>query len=129
MRFMMLVKHVENSGTPPKEFMDAMAKLSEEAAKAGTMLGSGGLAPTAQSTRVRVSKGRLTVTDGPFTEAKEVVGGFAILEAPSKEAVIEYAKEFLEFTGQGECELRQLYDASSMDSCFGAEAEAVSLRK
>ena len=71
MRFMMLVKHAEKSGPPPKEFTDAMAILSEEAVKAGTIRGSGGLAPTAQSTRVRLSSGQIKVTDGPFTEAKE----------------------------------------------------------
>src|SRR6266571_6795594 len=60
MRFMMLVKHAENSGAPPKELMDAIAKLSEEAVKAGTMVASGGLAPTAASTRVRVSRGQIT---------------------------------------------------------------------
>ncbi len=84
MRFMMIVKHPETSGPPPKELMDAIEIIREEAVKAGTMLGSGGLAPTAQSTRVRVSKGQLTVTDGPFTEAKEVVGGYALFELKSK---------------------------------------------
>src|SRR2546427_12196385 len=77
MKFMMLVKHGENSGPPPKELMDAIAILSEEAVKKGTMLGSGGLAPTAQSTRVRLSGGRVSVIDGPFTEAKEGIGGGA----------------------------------------------------
>ena len=83
MRFMILVKHAENSGPPPKELMDAIAILSEEAVQNRTMLGNGGLAPTAQSTRVRVSKGQLTVTDGPFTEAKEVIGGYAQFELKS----------------------------------------------
>ena len=75
MRFMMMVKSAENSGPPPKELMEAIGKLSEDAVKAGTMLGGGGLAPTAQSTRVRLSGGKITVVDGPFTEAKEVIGG------------------------------------------------------
>src|SRR2546427_5649847 len=76
MRFMMLVKHAEkNSGPPPKELMDALAKLSEEAVKAGTIVASGGLAPTAMSTRVRLSRGKISTIDGPFTEAKEIVGG------------------------------------------------------
>src|SRR5882724_10319606 len=96
MRFMMMVKHAENSGPPPKQLMDAIAILSEEAIKAGSMLGSGGLAPTAQSIRVRVSKGQLTVTDGPFTETKEVVGGYAQFELKSKEEAIESAVRFME---------------------------------
>jgi hypothetical protein len=79
MRFMMMVKHSENQGPPPKGFMDVMAKLGEDAVKAGTMVLSGGLASTAASTRVRLSEGQISAIDGPFTEAKEVVGGFAIL--------------------------------------------------
>lgn len=115
MRFMMLVKHTENSGPPPKELMDAIAILREEAIKNGTMLGNGGLAPTAQSTRVRLSKGRLTVTDGPFTEAKEVVGGYAQFEMKSKEEAIQGAVRFMELhkkywpEWEGETEIRQIF--------------------
>ena len=111
MRFMMLVKHAENQGPPPKGFMEVMAKLGEEAVKAGTMVVSGGLAPTAASTRVRLSKGQITPIDGPFTEAKEVIGGFAILQANSKAEAIEMTKRFLEVAGEGECELRQVFEA------------------
>jgi hypothetical protein len=115
MRFMMLVKHTENSGPPPKELMDAIAILRDEAVKNGTMLGNGGLAPTAQSTRVRLSKGRLTVTDGPFTEAKEVVGGYAQFEMKSKEEAIQGAVRFMELhkkywpEWEGETEIRQIF--------------------
>jgi hypothetical protein len=115
MRFMMLVKHAENSGPPPKELMDAIAMLSEEAVKNGTMLGNGGLAPTAQSTRVRVSKGRLTITDGPFAEAKEVIGGYAQFELKSKEEAIQGAVRFMELhkkywpEWEGETEIRQIF--------------------
>ena len=94
MRFMMIVKHAENQGPPPKSLMDAIAKLSEEADRDGTMLGSGGLAPTAQGARVRLSGGKVTVTDGPFTEAKEVIGGYAQFELKSREAAIESAVLF-----------------------------------
>src|SRR4051794_41851066 len=80
MRFMMIVKHAEKQGPPPKALMDAIAKLAEEETKAGTMLGSGGLGPTAQGARVRLSGGKVTVTDGPFTETNEVIGGFAEIE-------------------------------------------------
>ncbi len=115
MRFMMIVKHPENQGPPPKSLMDAIAKLSEEADRAGTMLGSGGLAPTAQGARVRLSGGKVTVTDGPFTEAKEVVGGYAVLEAKSREEALEAARQFMRLHQQhwpgweGECEIRQLW--------------------
>lgn len=115
MRFMMLVKHPENQGPPPKALMDAIGKLGEEAAKSGKMLGSGGLAPTAQSVRVRVSGGQVRVIDGPFTEAKEVIGGYAQFELKSKEEAIESAVQFMELhrkhwpEWEGETEVRQLF--------------------
>jgi hypothetical protein len=76
--------------------MDAIAKAAEDAAKAGTMLGSGGLGPTALGAPRPVSGGQLTVTDGPFTEAKEVVGGFAQFELKSKEEAVKSAIDFME---------------------------------
>src|SRR5712692_3113442 len=116
MRFMMMVKHVEQQGPPPQELMDAIARLTEEDTKAGrTLLGSGGLAPTAQSTRVRVSGGQLKVIDGPFTEAKEIVGGYATFELKSKEEAIEGAVRFMELHRtywpgwEGETEIRQIF--------------------
>jgi hypothetical protein len=114
MQFMMIVKHAEKQGPPPKELIDAITKMSEEAAKAGTMRGSGGLAPTAQGARIRLSKGKLTVIDGPFTEAKEVVGGYAQFELKSKEEAIEGALAFMELHKkywpgwEGETEIRQM---------------------
>jgi hypothetical protein len=96
MRFMMIVKHVENQGPPPKPLMDALAKLAEESTNTGTMLGSGGLGPTAQGARVRLRGGQVTVTDGPFTEAKEVVGGYAQFELKSKQEAVESAVHFME---------------------------------
>ena len=115
MRFMMLVKSAENSGPPPKQLMDAIARLAEDAAKAGRMLGSGGLAPTAQSSRVRLSGGQLTVIDGPFTESKEVIGGYAQFEFKSKREAIDSALQFMDLHRQywpgweGETEIRQIY--------------------
>jgi len=114
MRFMMMVKHGEPSGPPPKEFMDAMAKIGEDAAKSGTMVISGGLAPLATSTRVRLSGGEIAVIDGPFTESKEFVGGFAIFDLKSKEEAVEATVGFMELHKkywpgwQGETEIRQL---------------------
>ncbi len=115
MKFMMIVKHAEKQGPPPKQLMDAIAKLAEEEAKAGTMLGSGGLGPTALGARVRLSGGQVTVTDGPFTETKEVVGGYAQFELKSKEEAIESAVRFMELhkkhwpVWEGETEVRQMF--------------------
>ena len=115
MRFMMIVKSAEKWGFPPKELMEAIAKLSEEASQAGTMVGSGGLRPTALGACVRLSGGQLTVIDGPFTEAKEVVGGYAQFELKSKKEAVEGALRFMELHKkhwpgwEGETEIRQMF--------------------
>ena len=88
-----------------------MGKLIEEGMRKGWLLGTEGCLPSALGARVRLSEGKYTVTDGPFTESKELVGGFAILQANSKQEAVELAREFLRVVGQGECELRQLYEA------------------
>jgi hypothetical protein len=115
MRFMMLVKSAENFGPPPKALMDAIGELAQEAVKTGTMVESGGLSPTAMSTRVRVSAGNVTAIDGPFTESKEVVGGFAVFELKSKQEALEGALRFMELHKkhwpgwEGETEIRQIF--------------------
>jgi hypothetical protein len=90
-----------------------MGKLIDEGMKSGWLLGTEGCLPSALGARVRFSDGKHTVTDGPFTEAKEVVGGFAILQAKSKEEAIQLVKNFLQVVGGGECELRQIYEANT----------------
>ena len=115
MRFMMMVKAVENSGMPPKALMDAMEKLTQDAVKNGSMVMGGGLAPTAQSNRIRLSSGKISVIDGPLTESKEVIGGFAIMDLKSKEEALEVAKHFIDLHRQhwpgweGESEVRQMF--------------------
>jgi hypothetical protein len=101
-----------------------MGKLGEEGMKAGWLVATESCLPTALGARVRRSSGKMTVTDGPFTEAKEVVGGFAILKANSKEEAIELARQFLRVAGDGECELRQIYDPGDA-SCYEPKAVAV----
>jgi hypothetical protein len=105
-----------------------MGKLVEEGFKAGWLLATEGCLPTALGARVRRSNGKLAVTDGPFTEAKEVVGGFAILKANSKQEAIELTRKFLAVAGDGECELRQLYEMNGEQadqaSCYQPEPVA-----
>ena len=113
MKFLSIYKSVERNGPPSQEEMAKMGKLVEEGMKGGWLLATEGCLPTALGARVRNSNGKLTVTDGPFTEAKEVVGGFAILRASSKEEAIKLAKDFLKVVGDGECELRQIYEAGT----------------
>ena len=117
MQFMMLVKHVEKGDKlvpPPPLLMEQLTKLGQEAAKSGAMGANGALAPTARSSRVRVSGGKVSVIDGPFAEGKEVVGGFAFLEYRSREEAVESARQYMELYRQfwpgweGETEVRQL---------------------
>jgi len=112
---MMILKSAEKWGFPPKELMEAIGKLSEEAVKGGSMVGSGGLRPTSQGACVRLKGGQVTVIDGPFTEAKEVVGGYAQFDLKSKEEAIKSATRFMELHKQhwpgweGETEIREMY--------------------
>ena len=108
MRFLSIYKTAERSGPPSVEHVTAMQRLIEEMTKAGTLIATEGCMPTALGARVRQAGGQQTVTDGPFTEAKEVVGGFALLEAESKAHAIELTKRFLDVAGDGECEIRQI---------------------
>jgi hypothetical protein len=91
MRFMNFVACPESCGAPPQSFIDAMEKAAGEARGAGTLLDTGGLASLAQSTRVRLADGKIVVTDGPFAEGKEVVGGYGVVEAKSREEAVEGA--------------------------------------
>jgi hypothetical protein len=88
-----------------------MAALVEEGMKAGYLLAVEGCLPSASGAQVRQANGTTTVKDGPFTEAKEIVGGLAIIKADSKAEAIEHVRRFLSVAGDGECELRELYEA------------------
>jgi hypothetical protein len=116
MRFMTLVKATENVGQPPAELFAAIMQLGQEAADKGVSVDTGGLLPTAMGTRIRVSGGKLTVTDGPFAEAKEVVGGYAFYEVASKEEAVAWANRFMKLHQdlwpgwEGETEIRQVMD-------------------
>ena len=123
MKFMMIVKSAERSGFPPKELMDAIDHLSQDSAKAGTMIGGGGLGPTALGARVRLSDGKVTVIDGPFTEAKEIIGGYAQFELNSKQQAIDSAVTFMELHKkhwpgwEGETEIRQMFGPEDFAKC------------
>ena len=124
MRFMMLVKHPENfSGPPPRALMDAINKLTAE--NAGAMVAGGGLAPVADTTRVRITRGDLRTIDGPYSEAKEVIGGFAIFDFKSKQAAIESAQHFMDLHRihwpgwEGETEIRQILGPEEIPGCSG----------
>ena len=120
MRYMMIVKHSEKQGRPPKELMDAVMQMAAEETKAGRMIGNGGLGPAAQGAAVRIAAGKIKITDGPFTEAKEVIGGYAQFELKSKEEAIDAAVRFMELHKkhwpgwEGETEVRPMFDPQDM---------------
>ena len=94
---------------PSPELMAEMGKFVEEATKAGVLLATGGVGPVQEATRVAYHNGEFTVTDGPFTEAKELIGGWALLECRDKDEAIEWTKRFLAIAGWGESTIRQVY--------------------
>jgi hypothetical protein len=118
MKFLMLIKHSESYRAEPipQALMDAMGDFVGEGFKSGVVKDTAGLKPTADGFRVRSSKNQLKVTDGPFTESKEVVGGYALVEVASREEALEFARQFMELhrvhwpTFEGECEVRPLED-------------------
>jgi len=123
MKFLSIYKNVERNTPPSAAEMETMGKLVEEGFKKGWLLATEGCLPTALGAKVRREGNNITVTDGPFTEAKEVVGGFAILKANSKAEAIQLAKDFLAVVGQGECEIRQIYEQSADAPCITHVAE------
>jgi hypothetical protein len=112
MRFLSIYSHRETEQPPTAQEMADMGRLIEKFMKTGALVATEGCLPTALGARVRKDGSTLKITDGPFTESKEVVGGFAILEAKSKADAIELVKEFLAVAGDGECEIRQIYEGS-----------------
>lgn len=108
-----------SAGDPPsKEHMAEMGKLIEESMKSGILVSTGGLLPISKGGAcVRRSGGEITVMDGPYTETKELIGGFAVLEAKSREEAIEMARRFLKIAGDGESELRQMMEPGEMPEC------------
>lgn len=124
MKFLSMYKTVERNTPPTQEEIATMGKLIEEGIKKGWLLATEGCMPTALGARIRKTGDKLTVTDGPFTEAKEVVGGFAILQANSKQEAIELVRRFLKVVGEGECELRQICEPPSMEQNKASDFDA-----
>lgn len=118
MRYLTFIRHSESyrQSPPPAALMEAMGRFVEKSHKDGTLVDTGGLLPSKDGARVRLERGKITVTDGPFTEAKEVIGGWAILQADSKEEAIRLATEFMELHRtywpefEGESEVRPMFD-------------------
>jgi hypothetical protein len=122
MRFMYIVTSPQPMKGPTPALMEAMGRITEREIKAGRMIDNGGLTPLQQGARVSVADGKLRITDGPFVEAKEVIGGYAIFELRDKEEALAMAKEFMQLHldhmpgWEGTCELRAFF-APGADVC------------
>jgi hypothetical protein len=109
MQYLMI--YTPDSDAPPTpEMMAELGRFSVEAIQSGVLVATGGMFPSSMGARVRLSGGKFSVTDGPFPEAKEVMGGWAIVQVGSKEEAIEQARRFMRIVGDGEGEIRQLSD-------------------
>lgn len=119
MRILGLLRATSESeaGQPPSaELMERMGAFMEEVSKAGILLATDGLYPSAAGKRIRLADGKITVTDGPFTESKELVASYAIYQVKTMEEAIEWTKRFLQVVGEGECELRPVFDRADFAS-------------
>jgi hypothetical protein len=124
MRILGLLKADKESeaGAPPsRELMENMGMFIEEVMKAGVLLATDGLQPSSKGARVKLSDGKVTVTDGPFIETKELVASYALFEVKSMAEAIEWTTRFLSVLGEGECELRPIYEASDFPEVFSHE--------
>lgn len=121
MRFLSIYKARETNTPPTTDEIARMGALVDEMTNAGVLLATEGCLPSAKGARVRRSGSNIAVTDGPFTESKELVAGFALLEAKSKEEAIELAKRFLDVVGDGECEIRQIAGPDDFGAGFTPE--------
>ena len=118
MKYLTFIRHSESyrESGPPQALMEAMGRFVDRSLTNGTLVDTGGLLPSREGARVRLAKGKITVTDGPFTEAKEVIGGWAILRVDSKAEAIRIATEFMELHRrywpefEGESEIRPMFD-------------------
>lgn len=115
MRILGLLKAdaTSEAGEPPSaELMERVGRFIEEIAKAGVLVATDGLHPSAKGKRVRLANGKVTVIDGPFTESKELVASYALFQVTSMDEAVMWTKRFLEALGEGECELRPIFDRS-----------------
>ncbi|MGH9160888.1 MAG: YciI family protein [Vicinamibacteraceae bacterium] len=116
MRYMMFIKHTEDyrNGDAPASLYEEMGKFIEEATQSGNFVAGAGLQPSSAGARAKLKGGKITLTDGPFTESKEIVGGYAIMDAKSREEALALARRFMELhlkhwpAFEGECEVRTL---------------------
>jgi hypothetical protein len=129
MRFLAIYKTEERNAPPSPEMMAAMGALIDEMTRAGVLITTEGCLPSAMGARVRRAGAKVSVSDGPFTESKELIGGFAMLNVSSKEEAIAWTKRFLAVAGDGEAEIRQINDGQGPEApCVPAAAETANAK-
>ena len=116
MKFLMTYATNPNSPPPSPEKLQELGKYTLDAMKSGVVLMTGGLVRPSTGTRVRMSAGKFSVTDAPLPEAKELIDGFALVEAKSKEEAIEIARSFMAVAGDGDGEILQVFDPGGVPS-------------
>jgi hypothetical protein len=114
MRYLAIYKAEETGAPPSAEHIAKMGALIDEMTKAGVLLSTEGCLPSSRGFRARRKKGKVIVTDGPFTETKEIIGGFALLEVQSREEAVRWTERFLEVAGDGESEVRLLNEPQGL---------------
>jgi hypothetical protein len=114
------------AGAPPSaDLMERMGVFIEEVTKAGVMLATDGLHPSARGKRVKLANGKVTVTDGPFAESKELIASYAVFQVDTMDEAVKWTTRFLQVLGKGECELRPIFEASDFpEEVFSAEQAA-----
>lgn len=112
MKYLMYTIGDDSKPLPPPSpgLMAEMGKFVEEVTKSGALVATGGVAPTAQGTTLKLSNGKFTATDGPYAESKEMIGGWAILKVSSKAEALDWAKRFMKINGEGESRIREIFD-------------------
>ena len=121
MRFVAIYRPKQHRAPTPADF-EAMGKYLEEAVRAGVLLATEGFGPsTPADARMRLDRGEIVVTDGPFAETKETIGGFAIMQTKTRAEMLEWTRRFLLIAGDGESEIRQLHEMSPLDGLRGVK--------
>ncbi len=116
MRFLSIWRPTTKQQQPSEKMQQEMGAFMAEALSKGVLLATEGFGPSSKSDlKVRLTRGEFTVTDGPFTEAKEVIGGFALMQVSSREEILEWTRRFMKIAGEGECEIHQLSETSPID--------------
>ena len=133
-RYMLLIEHSQElaSEAVPQSLHEEMGQFVTENLQSGVLVETNGLRPTSEGTRIRQSRRRITITDGPFTESKEVVGGYALVEVASRKEAVDLATRFMEIhlrhwpDFEGTCEVRPIDGDQSEGPCSGVASEAAS---